>query len=270
LTLVNVSALATSPLFDPLGPALARIGGTAFPSVAQLNALLEEMSSPVVSGGGRPIRFVVPSQGEVARGYEAGIFQQGCVPTRPNDWHDLFNALVWLTFPRTKAALNERHMRGMAAQAAAAGTARGALRDAATLFDESGVVVLSSDPQLWELQRDHQWRELFWQRRSQVVRHMRFYVFGHATYDQLRAPFSGLCAKAVFLEAADALLQRPLAEQLREIDAALASRWSGSQWYQRPRELAALPLLGIPGVTPDSETPAYYDDARQFRPRRSA
>jgi hypothetical protein len=95
-------------------------------------------------------------------------------------------------------------------------------------------------------------------------------VFGHGTYDQLRAPVPGLCAKAVYLETADALLQRPLAEQLRAIDTALASRWSGSQWYQRPRELAALPLLGIPGVTPDSENPQYYDDAKQFRPRRGA
>lgn len=268
MTLVNVSALATLPLLYPLGPALARIEGPAFPSIAQLNELLEEMSSPVVSGDGWPIRFVAPGQGEGARGYEAGIFQQGRVPTRPDNWHDLFNALVWLTFPHTKTALNVRHMRGIAGQAATVDTVRGALRDAATLFDESGVIVAGSDPQLWKLLRNHQWRELFWQRRSQVVRHMRFYVFGHGTYDQLRTPFSGLCAKAVYLETADALLQRPLVEQLREIDTALALRWCGSQWYQRPRELAALPLLGIPGVTSDSENPLYYDDTRQFRPRR--
>lgn len=270
MTLVNVTALAALPLFYPLAPALARIDGAEFPGIAQLNALLEETSSPVVSGGGRPICFVAPRHGEGACAYEAGIFRHGRVPTRPENWHDLFNALVWLTFPRTKAALNARHMRGIVDQAAAAGTARGALRDAATLFDESGVIVAGSDPQLCELLQSHQWRELFWQRRARVVRHLRFYVFGHGTYDQLRAPFPGLCAKAVFLEVTDALLQRPLATQLSEIDMALALRWSGSQWYQRPRELAALPLLGIPGVTPDSEHPQYYDDAKQFRPRRSA
>ena len=37
-----------------------------------------------------------------------------------------------------------------------------------------------------------------------------------------------------------------------------------------PRSLAPLPLLGIPGVTADSECAAYYRDTRQFRPRRQA
>jgi hypothetical protein len=38
--------------------------------------------------------------------------------------------------------------------------------------------------------------------------------------------------------------------------------------YARPRDFQPLPLLGIPGVTPDSEDPAYYDDTWQFRPGR--
>ena len=102
MTLVNVSALAALPLFYPLGPALARIDGPAFPGIAQLNALLAEVSSPVVSGGGRPISFVAPTHGEGACGYETGIFRHGRVPTRPDNWHDLFNALVWLTFRAAK------------------------------------------------------------------------------------------------------------------------------------------------------------------------
>jgi len=31
-----------------------------------------------------------------------------------------------------------------------------------------------------------------------------------------------------------------------------------------------LPLLGIPGVTPENADPAYYDDTWQFRPGRRA
>lgn len=34
---------------------------------------------------------------------------------RPFDWHDLFNALVWMTFPTTKAVINARHYESMAA-----------------------------------------------------------------------------------------------------------------------------------------------------------
>ena len=39
--------------------------------------------------------------------------------------------------------------------------------------------------------------------------------------------------------------------------------------YVRPRDFAPLPLLGMPGATPDNEFPAYYDDTRQFRPLRA-
>lgn len=41
-------------------------------------------------------------------------------------------------------------------------------------------------------------------------------------------------------------------------------RWNG--WALT--DLQPLPLLGIPGVTPDSELASYYDDRWQFRPGR--
>ncbi len=40
--------------------------------------------------------------------YEPRIFLQGEVSTRPNSWHDFFNALIWYAFPQTKAVLNMR------------------------------------------------------------------------------------------------------------------------------------------------------------------
>jgi hypothetical protein len=256
-----------SPLCEPLRPLLARLGGELPSSVAELNELARAAPVPVLSGGGHAIRFV--TAGASAENYEARIFGTGQVPTRPGNWHDFFNALVWLAFPRTKAALNARHLHGMERQGAAGDLRRGALRDAATLFDECGVIVLSAEPQLTELLRGHQWSTLFWHRRHDVIEGMRFHVFGHATYDQLRAPFPGLCGKAVFLAVGRDLLARPVEEQLPAIDAELALRWCDDSLYRLPRELAPLPLLGIPGVTPESECPEYYDDTRQFRPARS-
>ncbi|HLO65211.1 MAG TPA: DUF3025 domain-containing protein, partial [Azonexus sp.] len=38
----------------------------------------------------------------------------------------------------------------------------------------------------------------------------------------------------------------------------------------KPHDFQPLPLLGIPGVTPENENPAYYDDTWQFRPGRRA
>ena len=37
---------------------------------------------------------------------------------------------------------------------------------------------------------------------------------------------------------------------------------------RHPRDLQPLPLLGIPGLTPESEDPAFYEDTWQFRPGR--
>src|SRR5688500_3640476 len=66
--------------------------------------------------------------------YEAFIARTRCVPTRDN-LHDLFNGLIWLSYPQTKRRLNELQAQHIAAQ----GTSgpRGALRDALTVFDEN-------------------------------------------------------------------------------------------------------------------------------------
>ena len=65
----------------------------------------------MLTRGGAPLRFV--EQGAKAAAfedkYEVRIYLKGEVQVRAANWHDLLNALVWLTFPRAKAALNERH-----------------------------------------------------------------------------------------------------------------------------------------------------------------
>ena len=58
----------------------------------------------------------------------------GRVPTRAN-LHDLFNALIFLRFPKAKAKLNSCSQRQL--QADGVGPVRGPLRDAATLVDEN-------------------------------------------------------------------------------------------------------------------------------------
>lgn len=237
------------PLSAWFAPWLA--GG--MPELATLNRWAAARG--IVSGGGTPICFDAAPPG--AGGYEEQIFACGRVPTRRDNWHDLFNALVWLEFPLAKAALNRRHV---AALRAAADTRRGPLRDALTQFDECGVIVLGRDASLWQALCAHRWREVFVARRDELLASTRFLVFGHASHDALRAPFVGLCGKAVFLEldatAPTAAIDRQLADWVAAVELA-------------PRELQPLPLLGIPGATAENEDPAYYDDGRQFRPPRA-
>ena len=244
-------------LFSPLSPLLEEISFA--PDSSVLNALT--LARTVSTQSGQRLCFIPPADDGL--GYEARIWARGEVETRPDSWHDFFNGLVWLTFPCAKATLNARHVAALASQPGA----RGRERDAMTHFDECGVVVVSSDPSLLDLVRSFQWRELFWVRRADLHERLRCFIFGHATYEQLLQPFRGLTAKAVLYEVDEGWLRRPLCMQLGELDRRLSGELATGA-YSAPHDLQPLPLMGFPGVTPDNEYAAYYDDTWQFRPGR--
>jgi len=235
------------------------------PECATLSTLAAERA--VVSGGGAPLRFVVP--GASGMSYEERAYWLGEVETRPGNWHDCFNALAWLSYPLTKAALNARHHRALTRNSAPGQGRRGPLRDALTQFDECGVAVVSADHGLWDDIRAHRWKEVFWTRRDEMQRSLRVFVFGHASLDMLRTPHIGLCGKSLFLHVDAEWLAQSLPAQRADVDRRMAQRFSGDLYsYARPSDFHPLPLLGIPGTTPDNEFPSYYDDTRQFRPLR--
>jgi len=254
---VSAHSLYASPLFEPLRPWLDQLPPA--PDAQALAGLATRF--PIHTENGRRVNFVPPRPDGLA--YECRIWESGDVETRPDNWHDFFNALVWLSFPKTKIAVSAAHMRAMQAP----GEARGMVRDALTHFDECGIVVLSSKPALLDLLRDFQWKSLFVDHRAEVVECMRFVIFGHATYEQLLKPFRGLTAKAVLYDVGDAWLEMESRELIAAVDERLALDLASGR-YTRPRDFQPLPLLGIPGVTPDSDDPAYYDDTWQFRPGR--
>lgn len=251
------SSAFSNPLYFPLSPLLRSL--PQVPDMALLQSLAAERS--VHTAEGHPLRFVPPRDDGLD--YEERIARRGEVETRPDNWHDWFNGLVWLTYPLAKAALSGRH----AAETGYSGQTRGAVRDAMTHFDECGAVVVAEDASLLELLAGFGWKELFVERRADVITGLRIFIFGHATYEALLAPFRGLTAKCVLTAVATGWLQKPLREQLAEVDRWLAADLAAGR-HGDPRGLHPLPLLGVPGVVPDSEDPAYYDDTWQFRPGR--
>jgi len=252
--------LLASPMFATLAPVIERLPEDHFPTLAELNRLCEERE--VVSGGGEALEFV-PQETKTGEPYEKRVFAYGKVLTRNRNWHDLFNALVWITFPKTKAAINRHHYREM--QAREGGEARGPVRDALTLFDESGVIVASIDAGLSELLTGYQWKELFWGRREEVVRGMRFHLFGHALYEKALKPYKGVTGKSVILDISAKELERPLPQRLASLDAHLSRQFADMRSLAATDAYAPLPVLGIPGWTADNEYEGYYDDTRQFR-----
>lgn len=212
------------------------------------------------SGAGVPLRFLsAHSDADLEGGYEQRIFDQGAVATRtlgPGAAHDLANALAWLAWPRLKSRLNALHVKALSQTTSEPGR-RGRLRDRLTLFDESGALVLTSDPTLAHALQGFRWRELFVERRNDWPQRIRVLPVGHALLEKLRKPYKAICAHAWVLALAPAL-------DLDQIDGEVAARIDA----QALASLTPLPLLGIPGWWRANEDPAFYNDPQVFRAGR--
>jgi hypothetical protein len=241
---------------------------TTWPDCAALSAVAASLTPPLSNAAGQAIYFVPQALRQPAfeDKYEPRIFLRGEVQMRENNWHDLFNALVWLTFPRAKAELNRRHYEALCAQRTAGAANRGPQQDALTLFDEGGVIVACSNPQSAALLRGHEWKQLFWQRRAELAESMAFFVFGHALYEKALQPFSGVTGRGVLFDCDNAFFAQPMQVQLKEIDERLAGLLASRERFTATRELAAVPILGIPGWCAENSRESYYDDTRYFRP----
>lgn len=260
-----------SPMFLPLRRHGAALRGTDWPGMVELQRMLDANAPPPVSGGGVRLRFVAPQPRGVALEdkYEARIYLKGEVQLRPANWHDLMNALVWLTFPRAKAALNARHYRALLQQHASGAPNRGPLQDAMTLFDEGGVI-LAGDVGLLRLLREFSWKELFWHNRGRVASHMRFYLFGHALYEKALHPYTGITGRGILFEAGEDFLGAGITAQIAQLDAMLEKSLLDEDAWKATRELAPVPVLGVPGWCPDNERAEYYDNTSYFRRGRDA
>ena len=266
----NPGFLARSPMFEPLRALGGALAVPEWPTRQALQDLLARGGDPVMTCSGLPVRLV-PAGGRMRsfeERYEARIHLRGEMVFRDRNWHDLLNVLVWLTFPRAKAALNARHFQALEAQHAAGAANRGPAQDALTLFDEGGVIVTSRDKKLLGLLAEWRWKELFWVNRAQLHARMRFLLFGHALYEKALRPFIGITGRGVVLEVEPESLAGPPGRALGEIDSRLAATISDSRNLGAARDLAVVPILGVPGWHPENEQESYYDNTDYFRPGR--
>lgn len=242
------------------------------PDIHALNQLLQNSPQPIVNANGHAISFAAQNMDPGAYGYEAQIFSTGAVPTRPDNIHDLFNALAWVSFPLSKAAINRRHI--AVRENLADGKNRNPVQDALTLFDESGVIVVSDRPDLLECIERFEWKKLFWRQREQVAQHMRFFLFGHGLMEQILNPYVGLTGKSLLINVESAWLSSSIDgvasdhALLQHIDARSRMLIDSPTCFARGRELLPLPLLGIPGWSTDNERESYYDNVHYFRSGR--
>ena len=259
---MNANSPWQAPWFGAIRPMLDALGADATERrwsrcVGRLDGMAKARG--VRNEQGLAISFVDASTlgGEA---YERHIWRTGQVPTRTDEeggWHDLFNALVWLAFPRTKARLNR--LQAGAIERDGVGARRGGLRDAATLFDENAALFVTANRGLADALRAFDWQTLFVRRRDEFVRDVRVHAFGHALIDKLRRPYKSICAHAWVVDAAGGALA--------DVDTLTVGTLG--QEALSVAGFAPLPVLGIPGWWPANRDPSFYDDAQVFRAGRS-
>jgi len=249
-------------------PSAASAGVNAAPSVADaLNAspLVCSVPCPVPC----PVQFVPQHSLPPGEAYEAFIRRTGQVPTR-NNLHDLFNGLVWQRFPRTKARLNVLQAAEIARQGV--GAVRGPVRDAITVFDENGALLLAP-PALWQDLLARDWYALFVTHRP-LWAQATLVLFGHALMEQLVVPRKNITAHVLVEQFSSdfedfAAVGQNLGEPdgLAALDAALATRLTPERLAGKP--FTPLPVLGVPGWWLDNADPGFYADTSVFRPKRT-
>ncbi|BBO52540.1 DUF3025 domain-containing protein [Stenotrophomonas maltophilia] len=234
------------PLFAGLKDFHDLLAGREWPAIADLDARLG------LSG----LRLVEQDATLLADGlhYEARI-AQGRIATRADNWHDLFNALVWARHRQLKHALNARqclHIESMPPGQ------RNRAQAALTQFDETGVIVRMRDETLLAGWDAHDWRALFepayWQSGDIAIAA----VFGHALMEQALLPGRRLVGKCVVVHGdADAECVDAVARAINE-----------GGVLTDPLQLRPLPLAGIPGWY-EVQDAAFYADTGYFRPLRA-
>ena len=250
------------PLYQPVSAFARLLSLPDWPGQPEYDSLLQQARS----GSFLPDNLRFCCDLAAADYYEKHIGDTGEVPTRSRNWHDWFNALAWLAWPHSKAALNARHVRAIQRGE----VQRGPRRDAATLLDECGIIVACANPALGQALDNMQWQQLFVDQRAAWGRQIAAYTLGHAIFEVGLQPHIGWCGKALLLEVDEAFFCWDETAQRQHLDTRLAALLADDNWLISPRQLWPLPLLGIPGWWPANENPAFYDNTDYFRPSRRA
>lgn len=254
----------STPSFDSVREPLDKLIDEIVPPS---NRRLNELAAGIKNFCGQPIEFVANDGVSATSHYEIRIAESGEIATREN-WHDFFNAMSWLSFPKAKSAISAKHAQLLSVLGPSELRARSTPRDVLTLFDEGGIIVTSRDESLLDLIRRFDWKTLFIGRRADVIADMRFYLFGHSMLEKALDPYVGVTAKAILFRVDQQFLSDSHREQIQHIDERAEAWLMDEANLSSAKNFAPLPWLGIPGWWQDNEAPSFYDNARYFRSGR--
>ena len=249
--------------------------------VENLNACLDRFedvnASRIANFEKLPIRFVGQACLPEGEAYESFIANTGKIPTRDNH-HDLLNGLIWLNFPQSKAVFNELHAKDILQHGIH--NARTALRNALTVFDENGGIVVSSDRLLLEQLQAFEWQAALVTHRTNWLgqhRTIAFFPFGHALLEKLVNPRKNITSHTLLILVEEGWFEQSIASQRNQLDTAIAKMFrqlampdlADNAIKLSSKSFQPLPVMGIPGYSDDNVIPAFYQDEAVFRHPRA-
>ena len=250
-------ALHESAWYWPIEPAVRALGAcAAFPTRDQLTELharaAAEAGVPALTFAPHVKRIRTRKQRavpiDIESLYDGSISARREVPTRDADWHDLFNALVFASFPASKHHLHARQYAQLRLRIAEGARklpgVRSREQDALTLFDEGGCLV-AGDEALFEPLRAIESQSAFDEALRPGIDNGQLVVapFGHALFEHKVAGLRGPSSFAFLLAVPE--LPRERAGLVRALDAAFAAVLADPQRFCSPRELRRLDLTDL-------------------------
>ncbi len=246
----SIHNLFKTPAFDFVDDALKKecLSLNEWPDIDSYNKLFHQSPFPFTKQDTNAVK--------VHGGYLGYIDRFKEIPTRLENVHDFMNAMSWHCYPQSKMCLQQLQLQYDRDKVA--GNNRSSQQNAYTLFDESGIILISNDPQFIELIKNHQWNDLFWNQRQELIANTKIICFGHGLLEKLQEPFIGLCGKIMWVEAnpnielddLDQLIRKAIADQLHDT-----------------KDLSPFPILGWPDWRPQQDE-NFYNNTDYFRPLR--
>ena len=241
--------LATLREWGQRADVLVQSGGTVAEALQQL-----AKAKGVLAGW----QFVAQEALPDGVAYEAFIHAERKIPTR-NNLHDFFNGLIWLHWPQLKQKLNALQAQAIATQGV--GQHRGPLRDAITVLDENGALLLAPQS-LCDALRERRWQELFVQQRALWAQAC-FLPIGHALLEKLTAPRKAITAHVLCVPS-----EWLMCDGDRDHWLANGELLESCNLASKP--YLPLPVLGIPGWCTENQNFSFYDDSLVFRAPRTS
>lgn len=247
------------------------------PTATLLNASLNKLNTlngfPIKNFQNLPIRFVPQDCLPAGEAYESFIAKTGQIPTRDNA-HDLLNGLIWLNFPTAKALFNQLHAQDIIRHGINA--ARTPLRNALTLFDENGGIVVSANRDLLEALQHFNWQDVFVDARDhwgEQHRDIAFFPFGHALLEKLISPRKNITSHTLLIEVNAAWLRQPVKNQRQQLDIAVSTIFQQTVNNKADdkglsitsKNFQPLPVMGIPDYCQENLQAEFYQDNTVFR-----